>query len=85
MVEIVKAYNGNGQGDLHTAEAATKESRLIFIAHIAITSCVKTALWPTKNWKRLAVTMLKKLEASYPAMYRITLENLTFVTNTGMK
>ena len=49
MVEIVKAYNGNEQGDLHTAEAATKENRLIFIAHIAITSCVKTALWPTKN------------------------------------
>ena len=74
-----------GKEVCHTAEAAMKESRLIFIARIAITSCVKTTLWPTKNWKRLAVTMLKKLEASYPAMYRITLGNLTFITNAGMK
>ena len=74
-----------GKETCHTAEAVMKESRLIFNARIAITSCVKTALMHTKNWKRLAVTMLKKLEASYPAMNMITLGNSTFVTNTGMK
>ena len=74
-----------GKETCHTAEAVMKESRLIFNARIAITSCVKTALRHIKNWKRLAVTMLKKLEASYPAMYMITLGNSTFVTNTGMK
>ncbi|RMX44158.1 hypothetical protein pdam_00002474 [Pocillopora damicornis] len=38
-----------GKETCHTAEAVMKESRLIFNARIAITSCVKTALRHTKN------------------------------------
>jgi len=49
MVDIVKAYSGQGQEDHHTTEAATKESHWSSIVLITITSCVRIALGLTKN------------------------------------